>query len=76
MKEPREQVPRMMLITCMIFILFSVFVSLSAVSQEPGATVLATADLPLKYGFVRIFSIDISSAKWINVPCLFGEIYL
>lgn len=75
MKEPREQVPRMMLITCMIFILFSVFVSLSAVSQEPGATVLATADLPLKYGFVRIFSIDISSAKWINVPCLFGVIF-
>ncbi len=75
LKDPRSQVPRMMIISCVIFILFSVFITLAAISQAPGAEALASADLPLKYGFARLFDVNIDVAKWIDIPCLFGVVF-
>ncbi len=73
--DPRKQLPRFMLVSCFTFLFFSVFVSLCAVSQEPGGDVLSTSQLPLNPGFMRIFKITNHAARWIDLPCQVGVIY-
>ncbi len=76
MKEPREQLPRVLLISCIIFMLMSVFLILAAVSQSPGAKSLQAAPFPLQAGFVRIFNIqDVADMKWFDFPFQFGPIF-
>eukprot|EP01040_Poterioochromonas_malhamensis_P012007 gene12007-biopygen2529 len=76
MKEPREQLPRVLLVSCASFLLMSVFVILAAVSQNPGAKSLQAAPYPLQAGFVRIFNItDITNMKWFDFPFQFGPIF-
>eukprot|EP00599_Poterioochromonas_sp_BG-1_P001666 CAMPEP_0173149086 /NCGR_PEP_ID=MMETSP1105-20130129/10115_1 /TAXON_ID=2985 /ORGANISM="Ochromonas sp., Strain BG-1" /LENGTH=496 /DNA_ID=CAMNT_0014063883 /DNA_START=98 /DNA_END=1588 /DNA_ORIENTATION=+ len=76
MQEPREQLPRVLLISWASFLLMSVFVILAAVSQNPGAKSLQAAPLPLQAGFVRIFNIqDLRNIQWFDFPFQFGPIF-
>jgi ethanolamine permease len=73
--QPRDQIPRVMLISCLIFIVMSVFVSVAAISQAPGLTGLSSIDLPLKYGFARILNTDVNTAMWLDAPCALGAMF-
>lgn len=75
LKDPREQIPRIMLICLVFFIVMSVFVTLAATSQESDGKGLATVGLPLQYGFSRIFGINISEEKWLNVPGQLASVF-
>ncbi len=72
LREPREQLPRIMLFSCSLYIVFSVLVSLAAVSQSPGAQALIPVDLPLNFGYSRILGLEPEMSKWIDTPCSFG----
>lgn len=75
MKDPRNQVPRVMIICTCIFLVSSLLISLAAVSQEPGGAKLAKAPMPLQYGFARIFNMDFFNASWLDFPCQFGAVF-
>ncbi len=75
LENPKEYLPRLLLITITIFIIMSVFVTTAAVAQEPGGDAVSHAVLPLQYGFQRIFQGNISALKWLDAPCQYGAIY-
>lgn len=75
MANPREQIPRAMIMSCCIFIVMSIFVFLAAISQYPGSTGLSSADLPLKYGYAMIFKIDPNTAMWLDGPSTLGAMF-
>jgi ethanolamine permease len=75
MANPREQIPRAMIMSCCIFIVMSIFVFLAAISQYPGSTGLSSADLPLKYGYAMIFNIDPNTAMWLDGPSALGAMF-
>lgn len=68
MANPREQVPRAMILSCCIFLVMSVFVSLAAISQYPGSKGLSSAEFPLKYGYSLILNITPNAATWLDLP--------
>ena len=73
--QPRDQIPRVMLISCIVFLVMSVFVSLAAISQAPGSAGLSSVDLPLKYGFAWILNTDTNTAMWLDAPCALGAMF-
>jgi len=76
MKAPKEQLPRVWLVSLFIFMATSVFVILAAVSQTPSAKSLQKATFPMQGGYARIFELeDLTQMKWIDFPFQFGSIF-
>ncbi len=69
--DPRVQMPRSLIANCVTYILFSVMISLAAVSQWPGTLGLDPFQ-PLTYGFARMLHIEIRTASWLQYPCVWG----
>eukprot|EP01033_Poteriospumella_lacustris_P024878 gene24878-gene21822 len=75
LKDPKVQVPRMLLICTSVFICMSVFVSIAAIGQESGGKSIVKASLPLQFGLSRILNMNLSAVKWIDLPCQFGSVF-
>ncbi len=76
MREPREQLPRLLLGSCIFFMVMTVFLVLAAISQDPGAKKIQSAPLPLQAGFVRIFKIqDTADMSWFDLPFQISAIF-
>mgnify|MGYP003346817201 CR=1 FL=1 len=43
LREPREQVPRVLVLSCILFTMMSVFITFAAVSQDAGGKALSSA---------------------------------
>lgn len=72
LREPREQVPRVLLVSISLFILMSIFITFASVSQDAGGKALSSANLPLQFGYARIFNMNLSATKWLDLPSQFG----
>mmetsp|Transcript_16646 Transcript_16646/g.18016 ORF Transcript_16646/g.18016 Transcript_16646/m.18016 type:complete len:692 (+) Transcript_16646:75-2150(+) len=72
LREPREQVPRVLLFSIFLFIAMSMFVTFASVSQDSGGKALSSANLPLQFGYARIFNMNLSATKWLDLPSQFG----
>ncbi len=72
LKNPREQVPRALVICSIVFVLSSVFLSLSACSQYPGIKKLTKTKFPLSYGFSDVFNVSLADSNWFNLPGMYG----
>ncbi len=76
MREPKEQLPRVWLVSLFIFMAMSVFVILAAVSQAPLAKSLQKASFPMQGGYARIFELqDLTQMKWVDFPFQFWSIF-
>lgn len=75
LKDPKEQLPRILLICCITFIFMSVFVTLAVIAQDSGGKSIIPAYLPLQFSLSRILSMNLSAVKWIDLPCQFGSIF-
>lgn len=75
LKDPKEQIPRLMLIILFIFLLMSMLVTLAAISQGYHGAAVATAPLPMIFGLDDLFHRDFLVLKWLDVPCQFGAIF-
>ncbi len=76
LKEPKEQLPRIWLVSLFIFILMSTFVILAAVSQTPAAKSLQKTPYPMQGGYMRIFDLANSDQMiWVDFPFQFGSIF-
>ena len=73
--NPREQVPKCTISSTVLLFLLAMSVLLLSVSHAPGKIVLKHAELPLVFGFSRIFDIPYHSASKLVIPDLFGSIY-
>ncbi len=72
LKNPRDQVPRALMICSVVFVFFSVFLSLSSCSQYPGIAKLTKSKYPLVYGFSNVFNVSLQDSIWFNVPGMYG----
>eukprot|EP01040_Poterioochromonas_malhamensis_P012435 gene12435-13599_t len=68
LRKPREQVPRVLIICSLTFVVLSVFLSLSSCSQYPGIAKLTKAKYPLVYGFSNVFNVSLQDSIWFNLP--------
>ncbi len=72
LRKPREQVPQVLIICSLTFVVLSVFLSLSSCSQYPGIAKLTKSKYPLVYGFSNVFNVSLQDSIWFNVPGMYG----
>ncbi len=72
--NPKEQVPRLLLIALGIFVVTTMFVTLAAISQDSDNVSMVKAPLPLIFGYAKAFRGDYKEMKWLDIPCQFGSI--
>ena len=75
LKEPREQLPRVMLISCSTFLVTTVFIILAAVSRDNGGKKLSSTSTPLLNGFGQIFDMDSTQAQYLDLPFQFSSVF-
>eukprot|EP00599_Poterioochromonas_sp_BG-1_P001249 CAMPEP_0173136524 /NCGR_PEP_ID=MMETSP1105-20130129/2535_1 /TAXON_ID=2985 /ORGANISM="Ochromonas sp., Strain BG-1" /LENGTH=288 /DNA_ID=CAMNT_0014048723 /DNA_START=108 /DNA_END=971 /DNA_ORIENTATION=- len=76
LEKPKEQLPRVWVVSMFLFVVMTVFVILASVSQTPSAKSLQKATFPMQGGYARIFELeDLTQMKWIDFPFQFGSIF-
>ncbi len=75
LKDPKEQIPRLMLIILFIFVVMSMLVTLAVVSQDSHDISMTSTPLPMIFGLDDLFHRDFVVLKWLDVPCQFGAIF-
>lgn len=72
-KEPRKQVPQMMIFCIIVCIITAMGLQIVAAAHYPGATALSARLYPLTWNFAPILNVDIYTTIWLNFPGLFGS---
>lgn len=73
LKNPRQQIPKMLIICWIIFFFSFLFVALSACSQAPGIKQLGLLSELLAPGFQHIFHISFEQSVWLHFPGMFAS---
>jgi ethanolamine permease len=68
LKDPKTQLPRMMVTTVLILFVSAICIVLAAASQAPGIHALSKRDFPLDYGFASIFGVSLQFGQWLHFP--------
>jgi amino acid transporter len=70
LKDPKKQMPRLILATVIIIFLNANFLGIAVCSQAPGIAQLPQVTYPLRNGWARIFNTDLNVGRWLHLPGL------
>jgi ethanolamine permease len=68
LKDPKTQLPRMMVATALILFVSAICIAFAASSQAPGIHALSKRDFPLDYGFANMFGVSLHFGEWLHFP--------
>lgn len=74
-KEPKKQIPRIILITILLLFFNAFFLTFAVCSQPPGIHKITDTHYPLADGFSAIFHSSLSNGKWLHIPGMFAGIF-
>ncbi len=72
-KDPRTQIPRVMMFSVVVCILTAMFILVFAAAHAPGTLKLSTKMYPLTFNFAPMFNKQTFDVIWLNFPGLFGS---
>jgi amino acid transporter len=75
LKDPRTQLPRMMLLTIAILFCSAISLAFAACSQAPGIAELAARPYPLDIGFASLLHRSREAGAWLHLPGMLASAF-
>ena len=75
LKDPKSQLPRMMLLTIAILFCSAISLAFAACSQAPGIEQLASRPYPLDFGFASMFQRSLDVGAWLHLPGMLASAF-